>query len=315
MNAFENTTDVVLDQIAADFNFDVELRKNGFEIPDSEGNLTGSNFQADGNFRCVRTDTQAAVGQGIVSSGYHPHTSDDVVTLCQEAIHAFGEGVARAETDFDYRSGHRVIISPAADFMRTVTGSDTVFPRLIIRAGYGGSSSFNCTLGLYRSLCTNLEMFETHKSMQFRHRHTRGLRDKLDVLKNTFRGLRGSWDKIEKAIDLANSRHVPIRHSLEQVYGKPATEDQIEKYEKRLDAVISRLHKERMKGGYGLTEEGMATAWEIYQSVQGYQMWDCTRSTYIHEGMRYRRQDLDRAVAASNNSAVKKAEKLFFVAA
>ena len=63
MNAFENTTDVVLDQIAAEFDFTVELRKNGFEIPDSEGNLTGNNFQADGEFRCVRTDTQAAVGQ------------------------------------------------------------------------------------------------------------------------------------------------------------------------------------------------------------------------------------------------------------
>ena len=310
----ENTT-AVLDQIAAEFDFNVELRKNGFEIPDSEGLLNGNVFQADGEFRCVRTDTQLAVGQGIVSSGYHPHTSEDVVTLCQEAIHAFGEGATRAECDFDHRSGHRVIISPSADFMRRVSGDDVVFPRLIIRAGYGGSSSFNCTLGLYRSLCSNLEMYETHKAMQFKHRHTRGLRDKLDTLKTVFKGLRGSWERIDKAIDLANSKVLGIDDAIEQVYGLPTTQDQIEKYQKRTRDITNRLTRERQLGGYGLTEAGKATAWEIYQSIQGYQMWDCTRSTVMMDGQRFPKKELDRAVAASNNTAVKKAERLFFVAA
>ena len=296
----ENLSDV-LDQVRNEFNFEVVKRP-------LVGSLNeGSETVPTDWFACFRDDTFEPVGPGSVKDGYVPHTTEDVVTLVEAAIDGFGKGVTEVKTDFD--NGHCVLITPSSEYQRKVSGKDIVFPRLLIQAGLGGSSSFRCTLGLYRSLCANLELFKTHKSFSVSIRHTRHLPNRIDDLRSSFAGLQEGWVNLEGVIDRANQREVDIADILNAIYPQPterASQRSVTIHRDRTRDIVNRLFQERNRGGYGLTEQGKATAWELFNAVQGYQLHDAIQ--------RGKRSDLQRAILANNTPAVRKAEELLLAA-
>ena len=296
----ENLSDIK-DQVRSEFPFEVVKRPLVGSL--NEG---GETVPTDW-FACFRDDNFEPVGPGSVKDGYVPHTTEDVVTLVEAAIDGFAKGVTEIKTDFN--NGHFVLVSPSSEYQRTVSGRDIVFPRLLIQAGLGGSSSFRCTLGLYRSLCSNLEIFRTHKSFSVSIRHTRHLPNRIDDLRQSFAGLQEGWTDLEGVIDRAHQRKVDIAEILDRIYPQPsetASSRSNTIHRDRTREIVSRLFRERDAGGYGLTETGKATAWELFNAVQGYQLHDAIQ--------RGKRSDLQRAILANNTPQVRRAEELLLAA-
>jgi hypothetical protein len=292
----ENLSDV-LDQVRNEFDFEIVKRP-------LVGSLNAGRTVPTDWFACFRDDTFEPVGPGSVKDGYVPHTTEDVVTLVEAAIDGFNKGVTEVKTEFT-KNGHFVLVSPSSEYQRTVSGKDIVFPRLLIQAGLGGSSSFRCTLGLFRSLCSNLELFQTFKSFSVSIRHTRHLPGRIDDLRANFAGLQEGWVNLEGVIDRASKREVEIAEILDRIYPQPAdnaSQRSATIHRDRTRAIVIRLTRERTSGGYGLTEAGKATAWELFNAVQGYQLHDATRHG--------KRSDLQRAILANNTPPVRKAEEL-----
>lgn len=292
----------ILDHVREQFNFKVDLVPL-FGI----AGIDPMTPRPTSWYGCFRDDTNEPLGASV-SGSYTPHQTDDVIALVDAAIGAFGRGVTEVKTDF--ADGHNVLVSPSAEWQKTVAGKDVVYPRLLVSAGYGGTSRLRCSLGLYRCLCENLEMFETISALNFSHKHTSGLLAKIDTIRKSFSGLARSWDSLETTIDRAAARTVSIASTLDRVYGTPAegaSEAVLRNHDERTEAIVNRLFDERNRGGYGLTEAGQATAWELYQAVQGYHLWDATK-----RGARHSR--LQEALRVSAAPAVRTAERILISA-
>ena len=299
MNFQSNDLTSILDQVRSEFNFEVVKRP-------LVGSL-GSESVDTAWFGCFRNDSWRPVGPGSVKEGYCPHTTDDVVTLVEAAIGAFDRGVTNVVTDFN--DGHFVKIMPSRETMKLIAGEDVVYPCLLVQAGYGGGGSFKCTLGLERPLCSNMEIFETVKSIKFCHKHTRNLRSRISYLRESFAGLNEGWVNVGKAIDRAAATKVSIKEMVLAVYGEPSNTDRSRTmHMNRMESIVERLFNERHRGNYSqdVTDEDEANAWEMYNAIQGYQQHNAIQ--------RGKRSELQRAILANNSPAVKTAERLLIPA-
>ena len=184
----------ILDHVREQFNFKVDLVPL-FGI----AGIDPMTPRPTSWYGCFRDDTNEPLGASV-SGSYTPHQTDDVIALVDAAIGAFGRGVTEVKTDF--ADGHNVLVSPSAEWQKTVAGKDVVYPRLLVSAGYGGTSRLRCSLGLYRCLCENLEMFETISALNFSHKHTSGLLAKIDTIRKSFSGLARSWDSLEGRLSI-----------------------------------------------------------------------------------------------------------------
>jgi hypothetical protein len=203
-----------------------------------------------------------------VTSSYVPHTVDDVVALAVAANDVFdGNSTVRCH----WRNGQYLTVSPPESHRRTIYGTDTIWPRLIISAGYGGQA-FRASLGFYRDACANLAMPRRVKGLGFSRpiRHTQSLNQHLEHLRSTFSAVASHWDGTVESIRRAEKRRINLIDFLNSVYGDPPTNPQ--NHSNRTESIVHRLIDERRKTGRpNLDITDAVTAWEAYNAVQGYE--------------------------------------------
>lgn len=236
---------------------------------------------------------------------YNPHTREDIKTLLTAAIPAFPSAIEDMHVSA-YWTGdaHVVSLAPSREYRKAVFGSDTIWPRLLIHAGYDGSS-FKASLGFYRDACRNMAVIRsTGRGCSAAIRHSSHLRDKLDDLRLTFAKLANGWNSVVETAQQMESRSVQLASFLAQVYPMPddATRRIRETHEQRIAKIIRRIQSERLqlRGTIGSLET--ATAWEAWNGVQGYVQ---------HERRRHGRpSQFARAIMALDDSAVARAMEL-----
>tara|TARA_B100000686_G_scaffold301793_1_gene337398 strand:- start:139 stop:537 length:399 start_codon:yes stop_codon:yes gene_type:complete len=128
----------------------------------------------------------------------------------------------------------------------------------------------------------------------------------MDDLIDVMSGLKSKWNNLTNVIDHMANREVRLSEFLEQVYGRPerdASQRTFTMYEDKMSALWNRVARERFHTGRGrIPANGMVTAWEAYNAVQGYSQHDKTR-----KGNATR---FDRILLTANDRDVHKAEQL-----
>jgi hypothetical protein len=255
----------VMETVRAKFNFSVDK----FPLAGPDGLTTPW-------YGLFRSDTSEVVGNGSVSNLYVPHTTDDVLALCEASSVAF-DGVADVECYF--REGHHVMIRPEKSKRLDVFGTaDNVWPRVVISAGFDGKA-FAASIGSWRDLCRNMRIFRCVKESTVRIRHMSGLRHKMQELIDTFGMLSNSWDSVCNLIQRMESNQVNLVNFLDEIYGKPAeTKRAITEHKDRTTAIVNRLMGEQLRAGrVAMGSDFIVTGWEAFNAVQGYVQHEVTR--------------------------------------
>lgn len=279
----------IVDSVRQSFNFTVDP----FLLSGPDGLRTPF-------YGLFRSDNCEVVGRPV-SKHYVPHQTGDVLNLVEAASEAF-EGIQDVKCFF--RDGHYVTIQPTKEQRREVYGTaDNVFPRVVIRAGYDGKA-FHASLGYYRDLCRNLSIMRSVHGTTVTIRHGVNLRPKMDELIQTFGVLKQSWGKLGDVIAHLEAKTVHIGDFLREIYGVPEadTGNAATRHRNRTEAILSRIYDERFRSGRPQIVGGEVSAWEAYNSVQGFVQ---------HSAVRHNRGslgDYGRAVLAFNDAAVMRAE-------
>lgn len=250
----------VVEVVTAAFPF--EIKKMPLSLPD--------NVATDMRALVKDTDIGTPIITASVTKGYEPHQTSDVIALVEAASHAFdGEIAARCHWD----GGHYVSIQPTKAERLSIFGTqDNIFPRMMIRAGYGGQS-FRATMGLFRDACENMSMIRSVKSATVAIRHTSGLRDKMGDLITDFRNLKKSWVKVTDVVHKMQDTNVDIGEYMAAVYTPPTKEKSVAThngYKRLIKKLISRFEGERDRTGRGRVVDNQASMWEMFNMVQGY---------------------------------------------
>lgn len=280
----------IKDQIDREFPFTVD------KFP-----LSGPDGMKTDLYGCFRSDTCENVG-GAVKKNYLCHTLDDMKALAIAGMTGFDGAQLRCS----WNRGHCLIIEPTKEYRRAVYGTqDAIFPRAIIKAGFGGLKGVDGFAGLHRDACLNLMRLRVAgKVVRMKIKHTTGLMDKINSLVQEFQRLLQSWNGIvDQAVEM-NSRELDFRSFIREVYPMPEapTPRQIVTYDDRILAVIRRVEKERKGFGRLNSSLAKATAWEAYNAIQGYEQ---------HDARRHGRMDYyQRAFLAMETPAVDRAYDL-----
>ena len=281
--------DNVLETVADSFDFSVDKHP-------MVGLVRGQLLETN-QYGLFRSDNSEHVGR-VCAKGYVPHTTDDVLALTEAACNVF-EGDVAVRTHFDH--GHYVDITPSDENRIAVfKGQDSVFPRFMINGSYNGRG-FSATLGYYRDLCKNLAMMR--KVSQNSHvsiRHSSNLRSRMDSLIETFSTLKEEWQTMSGLIAELTEIPLNVESFMRSVYPEP--EGSSTEYENKISKVLMRLAVESNRLNLPdplATRE--ASAWMLWNAVQGYEQHDSIRSRDI--------TDFGRVVKAEN-SFTRKAEAL-----
>lgn len=276
--------------------------RNAFPFTVDKYPLSGPDGMRTPMYGLFRSDTGECASHMAVSRYYHPHTTDDVVALVEACQTAFSSDTAKVSCAFD--RGHHVIVGPSSVRRQAIFGTtDNVFPRVLIRAGYGGQA-FKTSLGTYRDVCRNLAVMRMVDGITQSIHHDSGLRDRMTELVQTFSSLAAQWDNLVEAIRGMESRRVRLNDFLLAMYGEPGQSKRAETMHRgRTEAIMHRIIRERMQTGRpDLGYDWVVTGWEAYNAVQGYAQHDSRR----HGNP----SDIERAVMAIGDNNVTKAERL-----
>lgn len=289
------TTNEIVEIVKAEFDFEVSKQPLTWE-----GNKTP-------HYGLFRSDNKECVGFSP-RKGYTPHTTQDVVTLVEAAADAF-EGETRKVT-CHFQDGHFVTVAPSIEHRRNLLeggGSDTIWPRLNIRASYD-ARAFHASLGYFRDACSNMAMIRSVSDRQFcvNLHHDSDLPSHIEDLRITFSKLAQGWEEMVATAKRLEQTEVYLPDLLAKVY--PDREDQTVRQTKRADerirAIIRRIVRERETTGRPTFENGpeRVSAWEFYNAVQGYTQHDKSR--------RGKPSDYARALLAAKDSHVAEALRL-----
>ena len=212
-----------------------------------------------------------------VKKGYRPHTVDDVLAFTQSAISAFPDSDWTIETSWN--DGHRVTVGPTHEHRRSIFGTrDAIFPRFNLNAGYDGRA-FTANLGYFRDCCLNLaEIQAISQTFAFSLRHTSNLREHMVEMIDQFSHLGDKWDSLVTVAQGMQERQMAVSDFMREMFpavgdaGKPG-----ERAAKRIEAILTRIARERSQFGAAIGELKTATAWELYNGVQGYVQHDVAR--------------------------------------
>lgn len=286
----------------------VEIIKSKFDFSVDKFPLCGPDNMPTPYYGLFRSDNQQVVAGSSVSARYQPHTTDDVVALAEAAAEVFDDQI---DVQCHFRDGHYLTLAPSKEYRREIfsgrnsTSTDSIFPRVIIKAGYDGEA-FSATLGYYRDLCRNLARISTVKDTVVRIHHTSGLRSKIDDLIRQFETIRGSWDRLYETVAQMNSRDVVLSDFLNSIYGQPEKTEgaSVTIHRNRTEAIFKRLQRERFALGLGsIPSDFKVSAWDAYNAVQGYVQHDARRNSDYNNSF-------DRILLSLNDKAVRKAEAL-----
>jgi hypothetical protein len=283
----------IIGKVSSAFNFTVD------KFP-----LSGPDGMRTPWYGLFRSDTNAVVGSGSVTSRYVPHQTDDVLALVESAANAF-EGAADVSCYFNH--GHYVSIQPTKDYRISVYGqTDNVWPRVIINSSYNGKA-FQATIGYYRDACRNLARIRSVKETFVNIRHTSGLRPKMQELIDSFGTLRNGWENLSQVIARMESTPINLANFLREVYGEPTSETGrgATVHRNRTEKIMRRIISERANTGRPpVGQDFIVSAWEAFNGIQGYTQWDASRKGA--SGL----SQFGRAVSAMNDLSVHKAEEL-----
>ena len=282
--------------------------RSAFNFTVDKAPLTGPGGARTPFHGLFRSDTGAAVGKAV-SGRYIPHTTDDVLALAESASAAFGEG---CEAKCSFVGRHYVAIQPTLEQRVSIFGtSDNIFPRIIVNAGYDGSA-FKASVGYFRDVCKNMHIMRSVAMTSVSIRHTGNLRAEMDDLLETFSVLRESWGGLVSVIHRMQNARVNLATFLNGVYGEPnESRAAITRHRNRTEAICSRLFSEQHRTGRsdvggGVDKQGLVSAWEAFNAVQGYAQHSSTRRDSPDE--------LARVILAGRDHAVRRAEQIAMLA-
>jgi len=272
------STTPILDTIKEKFSFGVD------KLP-----LQGPDNLKTPCYGLFRDDTGEFMGSSSVTKKYTPHTTDDVLALCESVDIAF-EGTASVKCHFD--KGHYVQIEPSIDMRRNIYGtSDNIFPRFLIRGGYGGNGgSFSCSIMMWRDMCKNMHMMRSVGGTSVSIPHFSNLRSKMDELIATVSNLKDGWQAMLTAIEQMEQNRINMANFLDELYGRP-TQEQLDLaatgqavravtiHENRTTTIINRIKNERVvtRRNGGLFDPANITGWEAFNAVQWFTQHKATR--------------------------------------
>lgn len=295
----------VRESIEQAFPFTVDRYSAYIDI-DGQRVETGQDFLA----RSDQARQPGLVRRGSVSPKYVPHATEDIVTLAEAAAGAFPDnGGWGTQVRCSWRYGHIVEIAPSKEHQRQAAREDKIFPRICIQAKYNDASVlFNAGMNVHK--CENLLLPKLVKGCSARLRHVSDLGSKLGHLATLCRNLAGQWEGLVDWSQQLTEKRVDLAQFVKDVYG-PGDEQPGRKRtnsDRRIEAIFTRVAREREKMGlkflnnYGTWE---VTGFEAYNACQGFSQWDQSRRT---------RDPLARAIAASEDKYVRRAEQLLSAA-
>jgi hypothetical protein len=140
-------------------------------------------------------------------------------------------------------------------------------------------------------------------------RHTSGLRAKMDELIRHFSLLEHGWTALTTRIRQMDEVRVNVAQFLEAIYGRPQRNSarSLTIHRGRTEAIVTRLAGERVAAGRPMGSLGEATAWEMFNLVQGYTQHQKPRKGNV--------RDFDRAIMADADPVVHRAEKMLMTMA
>lgn len=291
----------------------IETVKAAFPFEVKKFPLSGPDNVPTPFFGLFRSDNFETIGSASVSDRYVPHKTDDVVALAESACEVFDDQIG---VKCHFRDGHFLTLSPSAEYRRQIfqsrdksDGGDNIYPRIIIKAGCDGEA-FRASIGFYRDVCKNLAIIRTVGESSVAIRHTNGLRGKMDELRKSFESLRGAWDKVVETVAMMTENKVNFSDYLNSLYPVPAKAEgrEVTTHKNRNHLITSRLLSERNQLGFGrIPADGLVTAWEAFNAVQGYVQHDATRKSEFNN-------EFDRMILSLNDPIVRKAESLALAA-
>ena len=290
----------ISDQVRSAFDFTVD------KFP-----LSGPENLPTDQYGLFRSDTGYIKGVTSVTKRYVPPSTDDVCALVEAAENTF-DGDISVQTH--WRKGHYVTVAPTQAERASIYGTeDNIFPRIVIRAGYDGQA-FTGTMGYYRDACSNLAMMNRVAGTCTKIRHTSGLRSLMDQLIQQFGELHKGWQHLVQVAREMQSREVRMIEFLNEIYGVPSEEQlalartgqrvrSVTAHQNRTEMIWKRLNRERVRTGRPVLTGDTVSAWEAYNSIQGYVQHDAqAKSSHSSE--------FDRILRAANDPNVRKAERL-----
>ncbi len=208
-----------------------------------------------------------------VKQGYEPHTREDVAVICETI--AAGLDVPLADIDISAAwkngKGHRVAVQPTKAYRRSVASGDTIWPKFIVRANYGGS--FIASVGMYRDLCSNMQMMRRVENTTVYLRHVGSFRDNFDATVEEWQYLAAKFDNIVECATKLRESTVAVEEFYDRLYPQPETNASQTRHRNKLSAMFGRMVKERKQLGYSLadaTDHKKANLWELVNSVTGW---------------------------------------------
>jgi len=261
-----------------------------------------------GHYYLKRSIEGDVVGKPV-GKNYTPQQTDQVARVVEASCYALDPHGMVGDVQCRWRDGHHVIIKPTDDQRREISKDDTVFPVVHVSGSLDGRA-FRYQLGMYRDVCMNLAMMQRVGGLTLTRsiNHTSGLNWKMEELVSDITALTDKTDDVIDTFRTANEREVTIADFLREVY--PMPEDPTERtrntFDKRVESIVQRLWRERDQVNRDRPWNTRATAWEMFNAVQGYEQHDARRRNLP------RGRSLDRAFAAFNTPAVERASALAF---
>ena len=266
MVAFTKSRSDLKSYINNSFAFEVERRP-----------LFGPSGEATGMYGLFRNDTNQLVAPTSVSDRYRPHQTSDVLSLFDAAYEAF-DGIGDVSCHFN--QGHYLTLQPSKGERLSVFGTiDSVFPRLVIRAGYNGKP-FQVELGWYRDLCRNMARMAQVSGCSAKIRHTLTISDRIDGIISSFSEVRDSWETIKERALAMEAITVSVPEIVTKAFGDPGDSQVAQRHaDSRQDAIVGRILRERQHSGRPVASGLVATGWEAYNGIQGYVQHDVRRNS------------------------------------
>jgi hypothetical protein len=279
----------IASQVASAFSFSVD------KFP-----LTGPEGMRTPFYGLFRSDNCEVVHDKSVSSDYHPHTTDDVVTLVESAQSVFGECKPRCH----FSKGHYVDLMPSKSDRLDVYGTaDSVWPRLQISAGYNGKP-FQFFLGTYRDLCKNMHIFRSVSGTSFSFRHDGNLRDNMEELIGCLTSLKEGWSNLKDTIVRMENTKVSLSEFMTKIYGdgRELEKAKLTRHENRTAKIVRRVINEQNRSGRNsmVASDDTVTAWEAFNAIQGFVQHDQSRRGNVNS--------FDRELKANDSQEVRMAE-------
>lgn len=245
----------------------------------------------------TRSNTKTPIGRPV-SSGYTPHTLEDIVALATTAQDALG---CDARAKCHWSDGHFLSIQPTKDERLQCIADDSLFKRIRLTARYGGLSPLIGNAGLFRDRCTNLMEITTVKAARMAIRHTANLPNRVDELLMKFNTLTDSWQHSVATIDKMASNRVNLGEYVDAIWNVDREElEHTTRADNRAKDVLTRYRDEGNRVHSNSAFDVNANGWQAFNAVQGYVQHKGTGTSY----------SLGNAFSALDNPRVKRAEEL-----